>query len=312
MATVLVSPILPAPPLYTPPGKYPTSPIITSPLTSPILGAAPRKLRERCGVSMSLGFNSAYMNHTQPHRTNLPRRRNGAKRLFALEKHEEQPVVEKKREEVELVIDLNEKSTPVLPIAPKEPESHIQELIPGLSVAFSDGHLSAPQPGDSAEKPYTHVVNITYPLSPREHKGGCSKSLVGRTQRLHITLPSTTRVQGRPGLGLTDGNLRAIRDFVGEAFPHSMASSANDDSPIRVLITTPHGRPTDAMCAVGCYLAFVSGQSVESVLSYIDEAEDFLSIWKAEVSGDEMERAEKIARAWSWLSTIACAPPTHS
>ncbi|KAK7691945.1 hypothetical protein QCA50_005350 [Cerrena zonata] len=316
MATAVLSPVVAAPPLFTPTDKYPTSPIISSPQASPI---PPRPLRERCGVNMSLRLTTTISPvlgpwspkaYTQPHRVSLPRRRKVTKRYFAnIEKDDDETLVEKN----ETVIDLTEKSTPVFPGAPKEQDSHIQELIPGLFVAFSEGDPNAPQPGDSIEKPYSHVVNIAYPpTSEEEHKGSCNKFIVGYTQRLHITLPSSSRIaEGRPGLGLTDGHLRSIRDFIGEALPHSVASST-EESNIRVLITTPFGRPTDAMCAAGCYLAFVSGQRVESVLSYIDEEEEFLSIWKAEVSGDEMERAQKIAKAWSYLTQIAGPPPKLS
>lgn len=320
MTALVASPVLAAPPLFNPTDKYPTSPVISSPQASPVLGKPTRPLRERCGVNMSLRLTTAITpamgpwspkGHLQPHRSNLPRRRKVTKRYFTnIERDDDETLVETKQKET--VIDLTEKVTPVLLVTPKEQDSSIQELIPGLFIAFSEGDPNAPQPGDSTEKPYTHVVNIAYaPTSEEEHKGGSKRFMVGYSQRLHITLPSSTNVEGRPGLGLTDANLRSIRDFIGEALPHAVASST-EESTIRVLITTPFGRPTDAMCAAGCYLAFVSGQRVESVLSYIDEEEEFLSIWKAEVSGDEMERAEKIAKAWSWLSQIAGPPPKLS
>ena len=62
------------------------------------------------------------------------------------------------------------------------------------------------------------------------------------------------------------------------------------------MIATPFGRPTDAMCVAGCYLAFISKKTVEDVLRYIDEEEDFLSVWKGEVSENEVERTEQVAR----------------
>ena len=73
---------------------------------------------------------------------------------------------------------------------------------------------------------------------------------------------------------------------------------------VRVLISTPQRRPTDAMSVLGCYLAFASKKSVDIALRCIDDEPDFLSIWKGEVSEDELARAERVARMRSWLSGI--------
>ncbi|CAL1711679.1 unnamed protein product [Somion occarium] len=315
--TAVLSPTIPAPPVYTPIEKYPSSPILSFP--PPMPPSTSRSLRERCGVNLRVSINSnngilaggpwSPKIHVQPHRSNLPRRRKVTKR-FALKNVDDDEVTNEKEKEViiDLTAETSAEPTVVEPEVQSQ-ESHIQELIPGLYIAFSDGDPNATQPGATDVKPYTHVVNISYPpITEEGHPGSCEKTLIGRTQNLHIILPASSRPDGaqRPGLGLTDSHLRSIRDFIGEALPYAMASQP-DQSAIRVLITTPPGRPTDAMCAAGCYLAFTSGKGVETVLRYVDEEEDFLSIWKGEVSGDELDRTEKIARAWSWLSQV----PAH-
>jgi len=66
------------------------------------------------------------------------------------------------------------------------------------------------------------------------------------------------------------------------------------------------------MCAAGCYLAFTSGRGVQEILRIVDDEEDMLSIWKAEVSEDEVESVEKIAKNWSWISQVNGHPVTET
>ena len=63
-------------------------------------------------------------------------------------------------------------------------------------------------------------------------------------------------------------------------------------------------RMTNIVCVAACYYSFVSGKSMEDVLRIIDDKEDFSSTWKGEVTEDESDKVEQIARAWSWLSSI--------
>ena len=98
--------------------------------------------------------------------------------------------------------------------------------------------------------------------------------------------------------------LGAARDFIGECLPKELAALPEQES-VRVLVTTPPGQPTDAMCVVGCYLGFAAGLGVEEILRCVDEEECILSVWKGEVSGEEVERIEEVARGWSWLTAAA-------
>ncbi|KAI0074872.1 hypothetical protein K474DRAFT_1500343 [Panus rudis PR-1116 ss-1] len=321
MATTLaISPIIPNFNPHSP--IYPSSPIMNFPPTPQSPSLALR--RGAMGLQISTAFKSsaaaARMSpcspkniHVQPHRNNLPRRRKVRKHITFFEVEEKlqeekpvdtpgvPPVAQTQTEEKPELFGLG-----IHDAVPNATEPHLQELIPGLYLAFSNGDEALEQqPGYTAEKPYTHIVNIALNSEANNEKGAVSRMLEGRTQKLLVILPSSARTQGseRPGLGLTDAQLRVIRDFLGEALPYTLASQT-DQSTIRVLLTSPYGRPTDAMCAVGCYLAHTSGREVENILRFVDEEEDFLSVWKGEVSEDEMGRAEKIARAWSWLSQI--------
>lgn len=341
----MVAPMSPTPsnvPIYHVPAMYPSGPILSFPPPAPSAG---QTLRERAGVTLSLRIKTSFGTpdsrspgkvNTQPHRNNLPRRRKATKRpsyqhpdlnekdvqVQVAEKPlvEEQPHVDVKEKEEAWAymvqtaeeVSFNYRSSngyDTLPGFKPETTNYLQELIPGLHLAFSDADPSAEQPRHPTGLPWTHVVNITYPSADSEcPKGRSEQTTHIGLQRLHLVLPSATRAHlsntTRPGLGLTDAHLRTTRDFIAQALPRHIASLP-DQSSVRVLITTPYGRPTDAMCAAGCALSFTSGREVDTVLRFVDEEEEFLSIWKGEVSEDEMERTQKIASAWSWLSQIA-------
>ncbi|KAI0785739.1 hypothetical protein C8Q75DRAFT_774364 [Abortiporus biennis] len=315
-------------PLYPSMEIYPASPITNFP---PPVVSTTQTLRERCGFNANLrittGFNSSQTLwspklQTQPHKSNLPRRRNPKKRIvFEVQtptpKFEEPPQIHTEPE-VTLTVPFDNSLNAAFDAAhtvPKPEDSdHLQELIPGLHIAFSDGSSDTELSGHTVEKPYTHVVNICYPKDVGDSFIGTTDEhydLSSRVRKLTIILPASApvAVAGTPraGLGLSDSQLRVVRDFLAQALPHFLASQANQ-SVANVLITTPHRRPTDVMAAAGCYLAFSSGKSVNTVLGYVDEEEDFLSIWKAEVSEDEMERAENIARGWSWVPGTVAGP----
>ncbi|KAI0701007.1 hypothetical protein C8T65DRAFT_279215 [Cerioporus squamosus] len=291
---------------------YPTSPLGVFPPPAPVIR---RSLRDRCGVSLTLEIEAPFKslrvqgpwspkNNTQPHRTNLPRRRN-PKPCFANFKDvsvefpkprtpKAAPAPAPVTIPVPAPADI---PTPLQP--PKAHETHMQPVIPALWVAFGQPH------DRSYEAGFTHIVDICYSDAAT---GGSSEQLwEGRVQRLKLVLPEAARKwEGRAALALTDAQLRTARDFMAQGLPQAVASLP-DQTDVRVLVTTPPGRPTDAMCVLGCYLAFVAGRDVDTVLRCIDEEECILSAWKGEVSGEETERIEKIARAWSWLSTVPTA-----
>ncbi|CDO76738.1 hypothetical protein BN946_scf184813.g8 [Trametes cinnabarina] len=289
---------------------YPSSPLRVFPPPAP---AIPRPLRERCGVSLTLHIDSPAIGykpgkvpgpwspkgHLQPHRNHLPRRRN-PKTCFAKFHDKHAPAV---------IPDHPKAKTPSAKIGrspapdyafdlPKAAEP--QAIIPALWVAF------AQERDRSYEDGFTHVVEICYASPTAAFDSGSSdRHWDGKVQRLRLALPESARNPcGRASLALNDLQLRVGRDFIAECLPKSVAALP-EQTDVRVLVVVPQGRPTDAMCLLGCYLAFVAGSSAETILRCIDEEESILSVWKGEVSGEEMERIEKIATSWSWLSTIA-------
>ncbi|KAI9059907.1 hypothetical protein FKP32DRAFT_1097413 [Trametes sanguinea] len=292
---------------------YPSSPLKVFPPPAP---AIRRPLRERCGVSLTLhidapamGFKPAKVpgpwspkGHIQPHRSHLPRRRN-PKACFAKFHDKHAPAV---------VPDHPAVRTPSPKLSPAGPAPDYsfdppkaeepQAIIPALWVAFARENEKDRACADG----FTHVVEICYADPTAAYDAGSSERLWdGKAQRLRLALPESARKpSGRAGLALSDPQLRAGRDFIAECLPKSIAALP-EQTDVRVLVVVPQGRPTDAMCLLGCYLAFVAGQSAEAILRAIDEEESILSVWKGEVSGEEMERIEKIAKSWSWLSAIA-------
>jgi len=297
----------PSIPIYAQVDVYPTSPMASFPPPAPVNS---RSLKERCGVTLSISTTNNPLTknvikvlspkgHTQPHRNNLPRRRKPKKCFQNFNPGDDDPTVDMKPKPV---------ASPIIeaPAPPPAPlQSHLQELIPGLSIAFASGSTDESLPQSHTDKPYSHIVNIIYSVEEDGSDAGTSQQTYRNgAQRLSLVLPGSAKTcAGRPGLGLSDAHLRVVRDFLAEALPRELAEQSIYSS-VRILVSTPHGRPTDAMCIVGCYLSFLSGKDAETVLRYVDQEEDFLSIWKGEVSEDELERVEKIARAWSWLSQV--------
>ncbi|KAM5537928.1 hypothetical protein V8D89_008404 [Ganoderma adspersum] len=279
--------------------------------------------------------------HIQPHRSHLPRRRNPkpcfqnfhAAAETAAQKPKAAPTPTPRVERVSAPAHApapapapapasTSVSMPIAPIPtphpPKADEPHLQTIIPALWVAFSDSTAPTSSTTSSmaheVEANFTHIVEIAHSAGEPSAAGSIERrwDAARQAQRLRLVLPISAREQanktGRAALALTDAQLRAARDFVGEYLPGELAAEALLDSEqgaVRVLVTAPPGRPTDAMCVVGCYLGFAAKRGVEEVLRCVDEEEAVLSVWKGEVSGEEMERIEEIARGWSWLTAAA-------
>ncbi|THG99248.1 hypothetical protein EW026_g3075 [Hermanssonia centrifuga] len=250
----------------TPKEKEPTARVAT-----PVESAAPAEADKPVATDP---LNPASKGPIQPHRSHLPRRRNPKPIVF--HDVETDSPAEKKCTVESLEAPVTADPDPLAPAFIADDPS-IQEVLSMLVLAFKgETSPSASLPGHS-DKSYTHVVSITY--------GAVAEGV------------------SRAGLGLTVAQIRASRDFIAQALPNPLAQPA-DRSDVRILITAPHKRPTDAMCVLACYLAFTSGKAVEDILLHFDGDEEFLSVWKGEVSGEEVEKVEKIARSWSWLSSI--------
>lgn len=185
--------------------------------------------------------------------------------------------------------------------APQQNAPHLQEVIPRLILGFLGAEDSVEDLQASSEKPFSHIISVVHGDATTAGSSQCSSG--PGLQRLYLFIAPREATSGRAGLGLTDAQLRRARDYIGEIIP-TPESVQNPADYLRILITTPHGLPTNALCVLACYLAFISDKKVGEILNFIDEEEDYLSAWKGEVSEDEIERVEKIARAWSWLSHV--------
>ncbi|KAF7790939.1 hypothetical protein EIP86_001898 [Pleurotus ostreatoroseus] len=301
-------------PIYKTTDQYPTGPIPTFPPPVPHIHKR-QPLHARRGVAMSVQIPRNPLSsptvsqgpwsakgHIQPHRSHLPRRRN-PKRITMVTRdldtpEELKPAVVEIPEPVhdeapaEDVIDIS----CYAPNAPTDDPS-AQEVVERLYIAFATGDEALeelPKPEGLTEA-YTHVVSIVY----GDGKASTEHTSDIRIQRLRLILPVEAReARPRAGLMLTDAQLRAVRDFVAQALPHPST---------RILITAPLGRPTDVMCAVMCSLALTTEKEVEALMDEV-ETEDMLSVWKGEICGDEVERIQKIAKAWSWTQAVPALP----
>ena len=282
---------------------YPTTPLARFP---PPVSTLQRPLRERCGFTaqLSLTIKTSFgqqacggswpspKGHIQPHRSHLPRRRKAqVKRIVLYDNLDD---------------DEPEQAVPAVPTpgalapAPAPVDAPcLQEVVPGLFIAFKT------ESATHHDAIYSHLIDVCHPLSGYD-AGAIEKAYEGHTHRLRLVLPEPSQPDsGRAGLALTEAQLRAARDFLAETLPYStskpLARPAPEKQAVHVLISTPQRRPTDAMSIVGCYLAFASKKSVDTALRCIDDEPEFLSIWKGEVSEDEVARVERVAKRWSYL-----------
>ena len=249
--------------------------------------------------------------HLQPHRNHLPRRRNPKRMvLFEAATPHDAPQIEPVPV-VEEPVRLEDTALSKMPVLAPEIEalykpnideraSHLCMIVEGLWVAFTEDTEDFPIAADGA--PNTHVVSISY----GDGEGSYEQSTLGDTQFLRLILPASARTtEGRAGLALTDAQLRAARDFLTQALP---AEESATDSTTRVLLATPYGRPTDAMCLAAIYLMVTCKEPADKVLFFVEQDMEFDSAFKGEITDDEFETVEKIANAWSWLTQVPQHP----
>lgn len=312
MAAVTSKSTPPTVPLYST-ESYPSEPIAIFP---PPLPLSRRTLRSRRGVDMSVQIPPFPMQtHTtpspwsakgpvQPHRNHLPRRRN-PKRMVIINHGTpdgdfvpaplplDTPYGDQRTQVDQLVEDHYKPDPPVNVPA-------LQKMREGLYVAFGEGSECVKDLPEHQNTPFTHVITI---LQGEDDNGPHVQSYENRVQNLRLVLAGEARAQReRKSLALSDAHLRAARDFIAEALPGG--SAPNCDTGTRVLVTTPFGRPTDAMSIIAFYLASSSKGGVTAILKVIDDDENVLSAWKGEISQNEEEQIEKMAKAWSWVTLV--------
>lgn len=175
----------------------------------------------------------------------------------------------------------------------------IGEIIPGMFVAFHDDRDRGVKVSEGG-KQFTHVVSISSSSTPGlaiEYSSTYDDG--SHIRALHLTIPrkSSTNPLHPPRLSLSLAQLRVARDFLSLALPYTPHSSptAWSTSQARLLITTPLGRPVDAVCVIATYLSFTSGEDLCDVLRGINEIEELASAWKRQVCEQDAEFAQLVA-----------------
>ncbi|KAH9945347.1 uncharacterized protein BXZ73DRAFT_96338 [Epithele typhae] len=244
-----------------------------------------RALRDRCGVTLNIRMeyatagstkprrliNAAPGNiNTEPHHAKLPRRKVVAKIVHPASPKPETPVEPPA-------------PTPISqPPAANDPQ--LQEILPAMHVCFGNAH-------HARRMGFTHCVEVVYtyaePQRDRVLRGGDVK-------RLRLTLPRDVRERSASRLRLTEAQLLLARDFMLDVVPAADATKPAGD--VKILVSVPAGRPTEAMCIAGTYLAHAADRDAEEILRCIDEEEEaVLSVWKGEVSEIEAAQVNKVA-----------------
>jgi len=179
------------------------------------------------------------------------------------------------------------------------------EVIPGMFIAFHDDRDKAVKVSEGG-KQFTHVISISSSNAPgRAVEYSSTYDDGSHIRALHLTIPHLAINPPSPRtnpshvhrLSLSLSQLRMARDFLSLALPYTPDSTpmAWTTSCTRLLITTPLGRPVDALCTIAAYLSFTSGEDVCDVLNGIDEIEELESVWKRKICEDDVELIQMIA-----------------
>jgi hypothetical protein len=245
-------------------------------------GAAPSSLRERRGVKFFVNTN--FYDYIPILRKRAPAR---------------QPANRRRRENPTVVTTKPAQDIPV---------RCLEQFVPGLCAAFAadprDAFTNKEKPTfrsksvrTSQQEEFTHIISISTGITP----GSIEQSVDQETgtNKLHLVVPISSADNGYTAL--TFSQLLAARDFLSLALPYSLtrpppSPSLRQEIGVRSLITAPQCRPADALSIVVCYLAHASRERVDTVLTYINEDAEILSVWQGVISKDGMVFIEDVAR----------------
>jgi hypothetical protein len=172
-----------------------------------------------------------------------------------------------------------------------------------MFIAFHDDRRKAINVSEGG-KQFTHVISISSSSSPgRAVEYSSTYEDGSHIRALHLTIPNlaqkplSTDFSQRPRLVLSVSQLRVARDFLSLALPYTPESTPNawSTSSTRLLITTPLGRPVDALCVIAAYLSFTSREYVCDILTGINEMEELESVWRNQVCEHDAGLAQLVA-----------------
>lgn len=170
-------------------------------------------------------------------------------------------------------------------------------VIPGVFISFHEpSHTSAQVVG--ANRCFTHIISITHSKDPcRIVETTTWFKDDSYVRALHLTIPFPSSKRHNTRLQLHKNQILVARDFLSLALPFTSDSPSHDwiRNTARVLITTPLGLPIDALCVIGVYLSFSSGDEVCDVLSQLEEHEDLPREWRGMVCEEDAEIVQVIA-----------------
>jgi hypothetical protein len=211
--------------------------------------------------------------------TNLPRRKRPGKKLWTPVKKEIVLIREEKRER----------------------DRCWSEVVTDIFVAFhgeEEEKVSIVEGG----KKYTHIITVSlaHGAGVQEKRtdlpdGSCVQAL-HLSVRLHEDDPARAQ---RVGLGLSSEQLKATSIFLSNAFCSTSTSSSSNP---RVLITCPYGRQTDAMSIIATYLSRSLEEDVVDILKVIDLIDGLRSVWKGEVSENEVAVIRSVLSENGWMA----------
>lgn len=169
------------------------------------------------------------------------------------------------------------------------------EVVPNIFVAFQGGGDQKVVVVEGGKK-YTHIVTISLADAASSQETSTDFPDGSRVQALHLSIPNPSVAlmrAWRTGLGLSPEQLASATTFLSDA-------SSGPSTP-RVLVTCAHQRQTDAMAVVLTYLSKSLQEDVDEVSKVIDMVDDLQSVWKGEVTEDELDTIRSVLMDNGWI-----------
>ncbi|KAH7883354.1 hypothetical protein F5I97DRAFT_232141 [Phlebopus sp. FC_14] len=161
-------------------------------------------------------------------------------------------------------------------------KSHMEEIVPGLYVAFADDDFEADALRTFDYTRFSHVVQVMRARNATRRSEEAVDPITG-TCKLRLSCPAYGHDDRHTALKFPQ--LLAARDFMSLALPYQKHPSRLrhvSHGDVNLLVVAPTARTVDIMSIVVCYLAFISARHANCVLEYIDEVEEFDETWKGE------------------------------
>ncbi|EGO00563.1 hypothetical protein SERLA73DRAFT_71572 [Serpula lacrymans var. lacrymans S7.3] len=173
----------------------------------------------------------------------------------------------------------------------------LQEIIPGLFVAFVDSDEELSDLRANSGHNFTHIIQIAQTQEPLSGPKRETSRHAEDIEILRLFLPLHPQNKGQVKLQLSQ--LLAARDFLAIVMPYSKVAvipyACQTPSDVRFLVAVPSGLPAEAMSMVVSYLTYTSGENAETVVLYMEEEDECSTVWRGNLSSEKLRLINFVA-----------------